>query len=116
MCLELGTAVVGAEAQGDEVCLYSTSVQEELRCDLSCVSQAKGSGEGEWVGIAKACIAKFSDGYKEKEGKPLGAQGFRAVIASNIPHCSDLGDAASLVVAIMTFLEELFRCRFKVSH
>jgi len=36
MCLDLGTAVVGAKASaGSEIKIYSNGVQEEMCCDVS---------------------------------------------------------------------------------
>jgi len=113
MCLDLGTAVVGAKASGSEVRIYSMAKQLEICCGVSEACKVEDAEKGEWSSYIKGCIAKFGEGYQELQGKPFDCPAFSAVIEASIPMGSGLSSSASVEVALMTFLEELTGCRLQ---
>ena len=113
MCLDLGTAVVGAKAPGHQVRIYSMAKQLELCCDVSSICKVEDAEKGEWTSYVKGTLAKFSEGYQELQGKPFECPAFSAVIQGSIPIGSGLSSSAFIEVSLMTFLEELTGCRFQ---
>ena len=113
MCIELGTAVVGAKSPGNQVRIFSTAKQLELCCEVSSICEVDDVEKGAWTSYVKGTIAKFLEGYQELQGKPFDCPAFSAVVQASIPMGSGLSSSASLEVALMTFLEELSGCRFE---
>ena len=114
VCLELGTAVVGAKRSVGpaEVQLFSAAAQQVVNWDGKA-TKIDAEDQGTWRGLVKGCVLTFGEGYQEKEGRAFECPAFSAVITSNVPQRSGLASSASLTVAFMTFLEELSGCRFK---
>ena len=70
--------------------------------------------QGTWVSYVKGAIAKFAEGYEQELKTSFVCPPFSAVIDGSIPRNIGLSSSASLIVAIVTFLEELTNCRFKL--
>ena len=66
------------------------------------------------MSYVKGAIAKFAEGYEQELKTPFVCPPFSAVIEGSIPRNIGLSSSASLIVAVVTFLEELTNCRFKL--
>ena len=69
--------------------------------------------QGTWVSYVKGAIAKFAVGYEQEANTPFVCPAFSAVVDGSIPRNIGLSSSASLIVSVITFLEELTSCRFK---
>ncbi|EKX49022.1 hypothetical protein GUITHDRAFT_46286, partial [Guillardia theta CCMP2712] len=113
MCLELGTVVVGGRVPSGPCRLYSASKDLEFTFDLDNVKAIAEDEKGEWTSYIRGAVAKFMEGYEEETKTKLPPTSFVGVIVGNIPCGGGVSSSASLEVAVMTFVEELFNYRFE---